>query len=212
MSSLLQFDGEISEKGVRLEFVRYRLDIDKDIKECYLDPFVPCHICMKEHPQVGAAYRKPKGMLGQFVVFRYNGEDQVPDLSVPIDVEKWPKDTKMLNPIENSRLWHRNDTPRKWWARWIATSPFTLYAPFWVTGETFDGLPIMCAAIKAHDKETARRIVIHAHDKPIDSEKVYIDSRDGDWEPFSDRFPKRDWMEAYWSRRLYEHLPEGGRR
>lgn len=107
MSSLLQFHGEIGRQGVLLEFERYIQDIDKPISECYLDPRVPCTICGKDHPQVGVAWRKPCGMLGCWVQFRYLGAIHAPDLSVPICVPEWPKGTRILTPEENSELWHR---------------------------------------------------------------------------------------------------------
>lgn len=109
MSSLMQFGGETGRKGVRLEFCRYVMDLDKGIEDSYLDPKVECTICGKKHIQVGMAWRKPCGMLGCWVVFRYLGEKQVPDLSVPIDVPEWPRGTHILSQEENSQYWHRGD-------------------------------------------------------------------------------------------------------
>jgi len=115
MSSLLQFHGGMRKNPrtglgeVGLEFTRYVLDLNKSINECYLDPKVPCSICGKEHPQVGIAWRRPRGMLGCWVQFQYLGALHAPDLSVPIDVPEWPAGTKILDQEENSKYWHRED-------------------------------------------------------------------------------------------------------
>jgi hypothetical protein len=94
---------------VRLEFVRYVMDLTKSISDSYLDPKIKCTICEGEHPQIGVAYRVPCGMCGCWVQFRYLGEIQVPDLSIPISVPRWPEGTKLLNQEENSRNWHRGE-------------------------------------------------------------------------------------------------------
>ena len=115
MSSLLQFDGDIRKnpktqlKEVGLEFVRYVLVTGKPISQNFLDPFVTCTICGKKHPQIGVAYRRPRGMLGCWVRFQYLGELHAPDLSVPIDVPEWPAGTHILSSEENSKNWHRGD-------------------------------------------------------------------------------------------------------
>ena len=114
MSSLMQFNGDMRKNPktgygeVGLEFVRYVLDLSKSINDSYLDPKIPCTICGKEHPQIGIAYRRPRGMLGCWVQFQYLGKLHAPDLSVPIDVPEWPKGTRLLNQQENSEYWHRS--------------------------------------------------------------------------------------------------------
>ena len=50
-------------------------------------------------------WRKPVGMWGCWVVFRYNGKEHVPDLSVPISVLKLPRDAKPLTDEEAARYW-----------------------------------------------------------------------------------------------------------
>ena len=67
---------------------------------------VPCATCGKSHAQIHIAPRVPVGMFGCWVVFRYNGEEHVPDLSVPIGVEKLPRDAKPVDAAENARIWH----------------------------------------------------------------------------------------------------------
>lgn len=94
MSSLLQFHGSITRRGVGLEF--YHVDHEE----------VACPLCGRSHPQLFIAYRKPRGTWGHWVVFMYNGEEHVPDLSVPIEVDKLPRDAKPVNFYENARSWH----------------------------------------------------------------------------------------------------------
>lgn len=101
MSSLLQFTGECSHKGVHLQF--YRTDTgDCCGKELDLDY---CPICKSVHPRIGIAIRKPRGMFGCWVVFEYNGSTHVPDLSVPIAVKSWPRGTVVLTPEQSHNIW-----------------------------------------------------------------------------------------------------------
>lgn len=108
MSSLLQFGGETGRRGVRLEFT-----LEYPRSE---DPYAPiqwtgpdtytCAECGREHDRIHVAWRKPAGMFGPWVVFRYNGREHVPDLSIPIGVEKLPRDAVALSDEECSRRWH----------------------------------------------------------------------------------------------------------
>jgi hypothetical protein len=50
-------------------------------------------------------WRKPVGMWGCWVVFRWNGEEHVPDLSVPIGVDKLPRDAEALTDDEAAKYW-----------------------------------------------------------------------------------------------------------
>ena len=91
-------------KGVRLEFTLHEEGL------CYkpaLEPLVPCTVCGGAHEQLWTAWRKPAGTWGAWTVFRYLGEEHVPDLSVPIAVPRVPKDATKLSPPENARAWHR---------------------------------------------------------------------------------------------------------
>lgn len=51
-------------------------------------------------------YRRPVGMFGCWVVFRYNGAEHVPDLSVPIAVHSLPRDAKPLTDAECAAYWN----------------------------------------------------------------------------------------------------------
>ena len=108
MSSLMQFRGQCDRKrGVGLQFVKIRkepwvsgLTRDVDVEK------YDCKTCGQQHAKIHVAYRKPRGMFGCWVVFCYNGEEHVPDLSVPISIEKLPRDAKPLSDEECSKYWH----------------------------------------------------------------------------------------------------------
>lgn len=111
MSSLMQFTGQTGRRGVRLEFYQ-----TTPSKEAYASDspicgepveLVPCAVCGKSHPRLWLAWRKPAGMLGCWVVFRYNGKENVPDLSCPIAEFKIPKDAIPATDEDNGEMWHR---------------------------------------------------------------------------------------------------------
>ncbi len=68
---------------------------------------VTLHWGEKDHvvPKLYRIWRKPVGMLGCWVVFKWNNEEHVPDLSVPISVEKLPKDVEPLTDEEAIEYW-----------------------------------------------------------------------------------------------------------
>ena len=104
MSSLLQFSGKVDRhKGVRLQFV---LERKEGYKTVDIGPKVLCDICGRLHSQIYTAWRKPAGMFGCWVVFRYLGEEHVPDLSIPIGVPSLPRGAKALSARDNDRAWH----------------------------------------------------------------------------------------------------------
>lgn len=106
MSSLLQFNGRSDRRGVGLIFCAKPGSRYSDDGGRLLVPQFRCSICGKWHERLFEAFRKPCGMLGCWVVFRYNGKEQVPDLSVPIDVDKLPKGARMMSIKECERHWH----------------------------------------------------------------------------------------------------------
>ena len=124
MSSLLQFAGKTGRKGVQLQAYKVTRVWTKGSYDCprylfpYSSPFTitirtwsysdhetepeHCHTCNQTHPKLYGFWRKPRGMFGCWVVFAYNGEKHVPDLSIPIQLQKLPHDAKEL-PLE---IWH----------------------------------------------------------------------------------------------------------
>tara|TARA_R110000772_G_scaffold249530_2_gene363919 strand:+ start:66413 stop:66745 length:333 start_codon:yes stop_codon:yes gene_type:complete len=109
MSSLLQFNGEYSNKGVGL--MGYLQEkVEGEILEAPSETFI-CKECKMPHSKIYQFFRKPKGMFGNWVVFRYNKLDHVPDLSTPITFsksrgEKLPRDAKPLSEDYCSKYWH----------------------------------------------------------------------------------------------------------
>ena len=59
------------------------------------------------YPFLWEFYRKPKGMWGNWVVFRWNNEDHVPDLSVPMSMFDFqmPRDARKLSAEESAKHW-----------------------------------------------------------------------------------------------------------
>jgi hypothetical protein len=121
--SLLQFSGSITRAGVGLQFIETiptQKIIGSDVSKGetwlmdttkYPDKFL-CHICGKLHPYIHVAYRKPAGSFGAWCVFRINGTEEVPDLSIPISVGKTehikqlPKDAVKLSGYDSAIQWH----------------------------------------------------------------------------------------------------------
>ena len=76
----------------------YETDVDAECETC--------QECGKTHPVLYRAWRKPAGQWGPWVVFRYNGEKHVPDMSVPIRVSTLPRDATRLSSEEAAAYWH----------------------------------------------------------------------------------------------------------
>lgn len=124
MSSLLQFNGTIDRRGVGLEFIKSTckktvpIGFDPVTLETWTtertddDEKHLCTVCGKLHPRIYVAFRKPVGMCGCWVQFRYNGEVHVPDLSIPITVKEYPKGAIRMSDVESSHIWH-NDYSRE---------------------------------------------------------------------------------------------------
>ena len=107
MSSLLQFKGNTKGGKVGLQFYRTaKQENDKVPLLCEPTEQVPCAICGKSHPRLWIAYRRPVGMCGCWVVFRYLGTEHVPDLSLPIPTFDIPKGAVKSTDKENANLWH----------------------------------------------------------------------------------------------------------
>jgi hypothetical protein len=120
MSSLLQFNGTVDRRGVGLEFIKSTIvkqhfyGIDKQTLETWTTDRIDydekhlCTVCGQLHPRMYVAFRKPCGMFGCWVQFRYNGEVNVPDLSIPITVKEYPKGAVRMSDVESSRMWHND--------------------------------------------------------------------------------------------------------
>jgi len=89
---------------------------------------------------------------------------------------------------------------KRWWVSWYHTedmTPFTLRNPWWISGYRMaDDAACVCAAVMAIDDDHARQKIIDCYDEPPDNvEWRFVSVKEDDWSPFSDRFPKGDWME-----------------
>jgi len=93
---------------------------------------------------------------------------------------------------------------RNFWISWEHRSDygdFVLPSPWWVSGGGNDGLEnqfdSICAAVRAEDEDDAKRIIIKSFDSvpPMDNFKWrFVDEKPENWSPFSDRFPRDQWM------------------
>jgi len=87
-----------------------------------------------------------------------------------------------------------------WWISWYAhpeDGPFELHTPWWVSGFTMEdpSRDTIVAAVQAESEEDAWDVVLMSYDEvPTQLEKRFCDPL-GDKEPFSDRFPRADWMQ-----------------
>jgi len=123
MSSLLQFRGKVDKSGVHIEV--YKTIPGK--KEIEWGPLVEtpngegvtpifganweetfkCSKCKRKHPILWTFIRKPLGMWGPWIEFRYNGEIHVPDMSCPFGLDKLPKGSKRMTQEESEIAWHK---------------------------------------------------------------------------------------------------------
>lgn len=91
---------------------------------------------------------------------------------------------------------------KSYWVSWYDTlyGKWEMASPWWLSGERgSDGAMTICAALRAPDEESAKRLIIMAHDepRPRDLEWRFVTEQSDDWSPFNDRFQKADWMK--WS-------------
>lgn len=88
---------------------------------------------------------------------------------------------------------------KRFWVSWYGdVVPFTWNGPWWISGyalvDAERGIPTICAAVVAEDAEHAKRLIVESHDEPVELEWRFANERAADWEPFGDRFGRRDWM------------------
>ena len=107
MSSLMQHHGGRSADGRKVELLMYLIYHDdlgrmKDKEPVRLQR---PDGTLSTVPKLYRIYRRPVDMCGCWVVFRYNGEKHVPDLSVPIYTDKLPRDAKPLTDEEAAKYW-----------------------------------------------------------------------------------------------------------
>ena len=120
MSSLLQFNGEITREGVHipvylkpeavgLKTFEHHFDLPQgDPGRCVYNMAEPvaCSRCGKNHQQLYIIVRKPVGMCGCWVIFRINGKKEAHDLSCPVDLDRIPRGARKVTAEENEKIWH----------------------------------------------------------------------------------------------------------
>ena len=120
MSSILQHRGRVIQRGVELlmyktykveEISFYDVPYQEELRESSITfdehaQVFNCHKCKGTHPVLYRIWRKPVGKWGNWVVFRWNNKEHVPDLSLPIGVEELPRDAKRLSYQEMEDVWH----------------------------------------------------------------------------------------------------------
>ena len=116
MSSLLQHHGGRSPDGRKVELLCYQVRKGPDW-DTYNGPGAyeprpdsttfcdPVELDSSGNPRLWRFYRRPLGMFGCWVVFRYNGEEHVPDLSVPLSLLRLPRDVQQLTDAESVAHW-----------------------------------------------------------------------------------------------------------
>lgn len=86
---------------------------------------------------------------------------------------------------------------KNFWLSWYHDKNMSGYGtafPSWVSGESPRG-KMICAAIKAKDENEAWEIVEKSYaERPVVLARGFCQEREKSWSPFSDRFPKADWM------------------
>jgi hypothetical protein len=114
VSSLLQHHGGHSKRGVELLMYLQREEpwIVGDLTLTRKVDSEPVRLTRPNGstttvPRLYRVFRKPAGMFGCWVVFRWNGKEHVPDLSVPIGVEKLPRDATPLSDSEAANYWFK---------------------------------------------------------------------------------------------------------
>lgn len=83
-----------------------------------------------------------------------------------------------------------------YWCRWKSDLPLTTFeyhGPWWISGETSTG-PIICAAVCAETEEQAEELFRKSYDSVPDFLPNFSCDLMSMSDPFTSRFPKRDWM------------------
>jgi len=86
-----------------------------------------------------------------------------------------------------------------YWISWYHhpdDGPFELHTPWWVSGFTMEEIQrdTIVAAVQAESVEAAWEVIHQSYDtRPTRIETRFCEPL-GDREPFSERFPRGDWM------------------
>jgi len=89
---------------------------------------------------------------------------------------------------------------KTYWISWYhdpaTMTPFTLFSPWWITGEDGAGRQTICVVVRAEDEFKAWKVVRQSYDEqPKGIEVRFMTEHPDGWRPPEDRFPPADWME-----------------
>lgn len=93
---------------------------------------------------------------------------------------------------------------RNYWVRWFSapSSTFETTWPWWHSGFTGDDRNVLVAAVRGAGVEQAKAQIVAAYEPFLEGKSVadviewsFVSERPDDWQPFTERFPRADWME-----------------
>lgn len=89
---------------------------------------------------------------------------------------------------------------RGYWVSWWTTEEmgvFELHSPWWISGELGDGTTVsLCAAVRALSARDAKALILCSYERlPGQIEWRFVEQKADGWSPFSDRFPRAEWMQ-----------------
>lgn len=122
-------------------------------------------------------------------------------LDLNIEVPAPGLDSAKIEKIVQDALLYHLPHPRlrSYWCSWSTRETHELHYPWWVSGTILrnnsEDATIYCAAVRAESEHDARAIIRTAYVAPPRFlEWRFVDECTDDWSPYSDRFPRADWM------------------
>lgn len=93
--------------------------------------------------------------------------------------------------------------PKRFWISWYSVGSFTYRGPWWESGLQYgvddvgrpQDMPTFVAAVIADSMSEAMQVIIDAHDGKGPRNWRFCQEYTEPWTPFSERFPRADWME-----------------
>lgn len=85
----------------------------------------------------------------------------------------------------------------RWWVSWYQPvgQPFELIHPWWrIDGRDTAGREAYCAALICMDEAAARAAIEDVQGGSVPVLWRFVTRKENDWEPFSERFPRAEWM------------------
>lgn len=114
MGSMMQFEGKVGSKGVQLvaylteKYIEQIKDDNGVVTLEYSSERDVEVIGETRHPVLYTFWRKPCDQMGAWTGFRYNGEVHFPDMSIPVRIQKLPRDAVRVGDQAALRYWLDN--------------------------------------------------------------------------------------------------------